>query len=95
MDTPPDRPTPLAPAPLPDDPAALLRRLGWDEGQRLQTRIYAHMPPARKMQIALEWRQMQIDMFRHQLQAQHPDLSPQEIQALLLRRLDWVREPRY
>lgn len=73
----------------------LLRRIGWDPGHRIQTRIYARMQPARKMELALGWRQLQLDILRRRLQAEHPDLPPEEIQALLLRRIDWVREPRY
>src|SRR4051794_25709562 len=73
----------------------MLRRIGWDAGQLVQIKIYARMVPARKMEIALRWRQAQIDMLRRQLQAENPDLPPDKIRAIMLQRLERVREPRY
>jgi len=96
-----DNPTLPDATPPPADPdpreeaRQLLRRLGWDEGQRIQTRIYAHMPAARKMQIAFHWRAMQLEMLRRQLERENPDMPPEGIHELLLRRIEWAREPRY
>jgi hypothetical protein len=73
---------------------AMLARIGWDAGQRLQDAVYARMPLPRKMAIALRWRETQLTMLRRQLAAGHPDASPARLRELTLERLEWAREPR-
>ena len=51
---------------------AMLGRIGWDAGQRLQDAVYARMPASRKMAVALRWRDMQLAMLRRQLAAGNP-----------------------
>jgi len=72
----------------------MLAQIGWDAGQRLQDIVYARMDPIKKMRIAFQWREAQVEMLRRQLAAENPGAAPERLRALLLQRLDWARAPR-
>jgi hypothetical protein len=81
------RPVPPRPGRTPEDAAraaSLLYATGWDAGQLVQIAIYAEMPPAQKVAQMLRLRRQFMERLRARLAAEHPDLPPQELAALVL-----------
>src|SRR6476661_5882490 len=66
---------------------AMLARIGWDGGQRLQDAVYGRMSLSRKMEIALRWRETQLIILRRHLAAGNPHISPEGLRQLTLERL--------
>jgi len=78
-------------APLAQQAAVMLRRIGWEPSQLQQIRIYAQMPPEAKVIQMLRLRHQLMEAMRTQIRAEEPNISPDAMRARVLARLDLHR----
>jgi hypothetical protein len=75
-------------------PPTLLERIGWHPSDLAQIEVYAHMSPARKVELMLRWRGEQVRLLKERLMQEHPGCSREELSQMLQEHLDLVRESR-
>ncbi len=78
-----------------EEGARLLRAIGWEPSQLEQIRIYAQMSPADKISQMFALRGGQMRAMEPQIRQDQPDITPQEMRQVVLRRLDILREVGY
>lgn len=59
----------------------------FDPIDRVQMRLIGRLPPAKRVRLMLDARELAVGLIRGRLRRQHPDLSPEEINLKLLEEL--------
>jgi hypothetical protein len=72
--------------------ARMLEQIGWNAASLKQIEVYARMKPAAKIEQMFRLRRAQMDAMIARIRKEQPDLSREELAAIVQERLRWARD---
>jgi hypothetical protein len=70
----------------------MLEQIGWNAASLKQIEVYAHMAPAAKIEQMFRLRRAQMNAMIARIRKEQPDLSREELAAIVQERLRWARD---